>query len=236
MARFSFRDFFGRQPKVPENRPTPSHRNSIVVGAQPNEDNSIRTFDNSNITYRSNLTDINYDDILRDKQRNIVTLYQLSDYYTDADPIVHGINKHVYVPFASGDYYLTGDNQKTIEIFEDYYNRIRLRELIDDVLLQFFKYSNVFVYVWNGRAITLPPHKCVIANILFDGTPVVDFDVRSIKIEYPQRTYTVTDQPGTEDKAFEDVVVKYEVDIKMVAVDFDMLLTGDKGEAAPEFQ
>ena len=209
MARFSFRDFFGRQPKVSENRPTPSHPNPVVVGATPDGENAIRAFDNSNITYRSNLTDINYDDILRDKQRNIVTLYQLSDYYTDADPIVHGINKHVYVPFASGDYYLTGDNQKTIEIFEDYYKRIRLRELIDDVLLQLFKYSNVFIYVWNGRAITLPPHKCVIANILFDGTPVVDFNVTSIRTEYPQRSYSVTKQEGTEDLRFEDVLSGY---------------------------
>ena len=104
-------------------------------------------------------------------------MYNLSDYYTDADPIVHGINKHVYVPFSTGEWYLTCENEKTIDIFEDYYKQIRLREFVDDVFLQYYKYANVFVYIWNGVPVTLPPHKCVIANIQIDGTPVVDFNV-----------------------------------------------------------
>lgn len=207
MARFGFRNLFGRQPKVSERRPSLQPK-KVVVGANSEDGTNIMTFDNSNITYKSHLTDIEYDSLLRDKQKNIFNLYSLADYYTDQDPIVHGINKHVYVPFSTGGYFLTG-SKKTIEIFKEYYKKIHLRELIDDCFLQYYKYSNVFVYVYNGVAITLPPHKCVIAGVRFDGTPVVDFNVTSIQNEYRTKTYSTTDQPGTKDDYLQDVLDGY---------------------------
>ena len=49
------------------------------------------------------LASYDYDNILRDKQRNINSLYELSDYFVDADPIFRGIIKGVYTPFALAD-------------------------------------------------------------------------------------------------------------------------------------
>ena len=122
---------------------------------------------------------------------------------------MHGINKHVYVPFTTGEWYLTCENEKTIDIFEDYYKQIRLREFIDDVFLQYYKYANVFVYIWNGIPVTLPPHKCVIANIQIDGTPVVDFNVQDLQYEFQQRIYSLHDKNNIKDEVLQDILAGY---------------------------
>lgn len=133
MARFSFRNLFARN--TPDPQPVTQSEPRKIVAAIDSSDIKLRAYDNSNITYKNDLSSVDYDAILRDKQTNIINLYMLADYYTDADPIVHGINKHVYVPFTVGEWYLSCPNQKTIDIFEEYYKRIRLREFIDDVEL-----------------------------------------------------------------------------------------------------
>lgn len=129
---------------------------------------------------------------MRDKQKNIYELYKLADYYCDADPIVHSIIKHVYVPFASSSrWFLTCNNNKTIALFEEQYKKMRLAEKLEDVMLQFFKYGNVFIYIWNGNIITLPPHKCKIGNTTLNGTPIVDYEVKAIVNEFKSKNYSV---------------------------------------------
>ena len=72
------------------------------------------TYNDKTITYSGDLASYDYDAILRDKQRNINSLYELADYYVDADPIFRGIIKGVYVPFSlSDDYRLVGANEQT---------------------------------------------------------------------------------------------------------------------------
>ena len=63
------------------------------------DDASTMTYNDKTITYSGDLASYDYDAILRDKQRNINSLYELADYYVDADPIFRGIIKGVYVPF-----------------------------------------------------------------------------------------------------------------------------------------
>ena len=208
MARFSFRNLFGgRQPQTDSIANTKDKPMSVVGVDTTTE--SIMAFDDSNITYTGDISDVDFDAILRDKQKNITTIYRLSDYFTDAHPIVHAINKQVYVPFESRDWFLTCPNHKTIDIYEEHYKKIRLRELIDDILLQFTKYENVFVYKWNGYAMTLPPHKCIIANLMLDGTPIVDFDVQSISYEHRTRSYSLLEQKGVKDETLEDILKGY---------------------------
>lgn len=73
----------------------------VVVGSIGDGiENSVQTFNNANITFQGNLEGFNYTSILRDKQKNIEELYQLSDYFIDSDPIYRGVVKHVYVPFS----------------------------------------------------------------------------------------------------------------------------------------
>ena len=165
--------------------------NVVGVGKEADQE-TIQSFSNSNFTFSGELSDYDYVSILRNKQDNIQNFYQLSDYYTDADPIVHGIVKHVFVPFLTcSEWYLTGSKKKTIALFEEQYKRMRLREKIDAIMLEITKYSNVCCYLKDGDLITLPVNKWRIGNTMFNGTPIVDYDCQSILNEIQMKSYSI---------------------------------------------
>ena len=188
-------DRFRRTRAKPE-APKPSEHASsktVAVGAkQAVDEERIQTFNNSSITFSSGLGDYDFDAVLRDKQRNIVTLYQLADYYCDADALVHGILHHIYKPYTlSSGWALHDANEKTYKIYEEFYKKIHLREKLESIVLEYWKYGNVFVYVMDGVPITLPVHKCKIGNVALNGDPIVDFDCQSILNEWRQKSYVV---------------------------------------------
>lgn len=164
-----------------------------VVGATTDKDDAfMQSFSNSNITFNGSITGYDYDAILRDKQKNIVDLFKLADYFTDSDPIVHGIVKHVYVPYSTcSKWVLQGSNKKTRDFFEEYYEKIRLREKLDGIALEYWKYGQVYVYVMDGNIITLPVHKCKIGNVTLSGKPIVEYDCMSTLNEWKQKGYSV---------------------------------------------
>jgi hypothetical protein len=169
-------DRFRRTRAKPE-APKPSEHTSsktVAVGAkQAADEERIQTFNNSSITFSSGLSDYDFDAVLRDKQRNIVTLYQLADYYCDADALVHGILHHIYKPYTlSSGWTLHDANEKTYKIYEEFYKKIHLREKLESIVLEYWKYGNVFVYVMDGVPITLPVHKCKIGNVALNGDPL----------------------------------------------------------------
>ena len=193
-----FWDLFRRNNKVTE-RAAPSEtlkKEKIYVGAREagteDERKDYQSYNNSNITFSGELDGYDYSSILRDKQNNIQNLYRIADYYVDADPLIHGIIKHVYVPYTIGSpWVLSGATSKTRKIYEDFYKQIRLREKLSSIALEYWKNANVFVYVYKGVPITLPPTKCRIGNVSFNGEPVVDFDCQSIYNEWRTKNYVV---------------------------------------------
>lgn len=190
-----FFDFFrpstrrGTPPQTAEKK----INKEIVVGASKDQDEkAIQSFNNSNITFSGELAGYDYDNILRNKQDNIVSLFQLADYYVDADTIIRGIIKHVYVPYSScSAWFLTGAKEKTIKLYEDQYKKMRLRESIDGIMYEYWKYANVYIYLHQGHLITLPVHKCRIGGIALNGKPLVDFDCQSILNEWRNKSYSV---------------------------------------------
>lgn len=86
---------------------------------------------------------------------------------------------------------LTGATAKTRKIYEDYYKQIRLREKLSSIILEYWKYANVFVYIMNGVPITLPVDKCKIGNVALNGEPIVDFDCQSILNLWRQKNYAI---------------------------------------------
>ena len=207
---FRIRNLFQRKPAASPVGAETGKERSVVIGAKDLQDGtSLQAFDNSTITYSSELSGVDYDSLLRDKQSNINTLYQLADYYCDADPIVRGIIKGVYVPFSSTQWYLTGTNKKTIAIFEEQYRKMRLDETLDDIFLQYWKYANVYAYIWKGNIMTVPPHKCRIGNMSMNDSPIVDYDVQSTQTEFRQRTYSVLQAKGVKDDTLDDVLKGY---------------------------
>jgi len=163
----------------------------IVVGAGA-EAEMYAAFDNSNITYSGELAGYDYTTILKNKQDNITSFYQLADYYADADPIVRGIIEHVYVPYSTcSPWYLTGSKEKTYALFEEQYKRMRLREKMTGIMKEAWKYNNVCCYLKDGDLITLPVHKWKIGNVTFNGTPIVEYDCQSIINEFKTKGYSV---------------------------------------------
>lgn len=185
-----FDRFFSRNETTvaeqPQTRP-------IVVGAGKEADTeTIQSFSNSNFTFSGELSSYDYVSILRNKQGNIQSFYQLSDYYSDADPIIHGIIYHVLVPFSCcSDWYLTGAKDKTYALYEEQYKRMRLREKIEAIFTEAWKYYNVCCYLKDGDLITLPPDKWKIGNTTFNGTPIVDYDCQSILNEIQIKSYSI---------------------------------------------
>lgn len=169
-------------------------RKMVVVGADKETDIApIQSFDNSNITFNGELSSYDYGSILRNKQDNIVKLFELSDYYADADPIIHGIIYHVFVPFCTcSDWYLNNTTDKTAKKYYKYYSeQLHLREKLDDIFTQLAKYNNCYCYLLNGNLITLPVHKIKISNTTLSGEPILEFDVASIVSEFKTKYMSV---------------------------------------------
>ena len=205
---------FGRnEPSVV---PQPQKREqSPVVGAGNEKDTiTIQSFNNSNFTFSGELASYDYVSILRNKQDNIQSFYQLADYYADADPIVHGIIKHVFVPFSTcSDWYLTGSKKKTYALYQEQYKRMRLREKINAIFYEAWKYNNVCCYLHNGDLITLPIHKWVIGNTMFNGTPLIDYDCQSIINELRSKSYSI-DEKFAKDSQSDYVLKGYPEEIQ----------------------
>lgn len=187
-----FDRFFRRTTTTVASQPEPAEKR-VFVGASKDEDiTTVQSFSNSNITFSGELAGFDYGSILRNKQANIQQLFQLCDYYADADPIIMGLIKHVYVPFSTcSNWYLTGSKKKTYDLYEQQYKAMRLREKLDGIMLERWKYGNVCCYLHDGDLITLPINQWRIGNTLFNGQPIVDFDCQTILNEWRTKSYDV---------------------------------------------
>jgi len=68
-------DRFRRKPIMIQDVPV-----NVTAAALDSQNEYVHTYDNRNITFTGDLSNYDYDAILRDKQNNINSLYELSDY------------------------------------------------------------------------------------------------------------------------------------------------------------
>lgn len=179
--------------------PAPTKAVKFAIGAEG--DDVTITFNDRNITFTGDLTNYDYNAILRDKQRNIYKLFELSDYFVDADPIYRGIIKEVYSPFSMSDHYrLIGANEKVKQKYLDYYDRIHLEDVMRSIFYQYWKYGNVYIYLKDdGTLETLPVHLVRISNVMVNGEPVIEFNCQSILTDY-QREVGSTERNYLDDQ------------------------------------
>lgn len=172
--------FFRRRPSpVP-----PDDTRSVTASALDSKGDTSHTYDDKNITFSGELANYDYESILRDKQHNIVRLYELADFFCDSEPIVFGIIKGVYTPFSISKWRLITNDEKTRKKYEDYYARINLQDRIASIFLQLYKYGQCYVYLQeDGNIVTLPVHKTRISNIMINGEPVLEFNAASVRNE-----------------------------------------------------
>lgn len=144
------------------------------------------TFSDRSITYNGSLQNLDIDAILRSKQDHINDIYQLADYYVDAEEIVGSAIKKIFTPFSLSDgYYLTGGNDKTRAKYEEWFKRIHLDEKLESWFYQYYLFANVFFSLMdNGDIVTLPPHLCRISNVLINGNPLIEYNARSVKQDF----------------------------------------------------
>ena len=180
-------DWFKAKPPAPPPEPETQEKQKIVT-VGPGSDVSL-TFADRDITFQGCLAGYNYRSILKNKQKHILQLYELSDYSADADPVFRGIIKEVYTPFSISDgFRLVGSNERVKKKYLDYYERIGFRRFMEDVFLEFYKYANVVIYMMpNDRLIVLPIHLCRIGNVSINGEPVVEFNCRSVRDDLVRR-------------------------------------------------
>lgn len=164
--------------------PSVQPQTETSVAAKEDENVTV-TFNNKNFTYNGELAGLDYNAILRDKQNynNIQSLFSLSDYYTDAEPLIRGIIKEVYTPFSlSEDWKQIGGDKNKKKQLEEYYKQIHLYDFMANWFLQFFKYENVYTYLKeDGSLFTLPVHLIRISSVAVNGEPVLEYNCRSIR-------------------------------------------------------
>lgn len=143
------------------------------------------TMNERSITFNGSLTGYDFESLLRQKQANINTFYELSDYFTDADDLVGGAIHDVYVPFSLLDgWFLTGGTQQTRDKYMEWFERIQLNEKLRSWFYQYYVFYNVyFSLMEDGDLVTLPPHLMRISNVMVGGNPLTEFNVRSLKTD-----------------------------------------------------
>ena len=154
---------------------------SFAVGETLNDVSG--TFNERSITYNGSLQNYDYETLLRQKQQNINRYYELSDYFVDADELVGGAIRHIYVPFSLIDgWYLTGGTEQTREKYMEWFERISLNEKLRSWFYQYYVFYNVyFSLMEDGDLVTLPPHLMRITNVAVNGNPLCEFNVKSLK-------------------------------------------------------
>ena len=123
------------------------------------------------------------DSILRQKQEHINDIYQLCDYFVDAEELVNGAVRQIYVPFSLTDgWYLRGGNDKTRAKYEEWFKYIHLNEKLESWFYQYYLFANTYFSLMDDSdLVTLPPHLCRVSNVKINGNPLVEFNARSIK-------------------------------------------------------
>ena len=154
---------------------------SFAVGESIND--VTGTYNERSITYNGSLQNYDYESLLRQKQQNINRIYELADYFVDADDLVSGAIHHVYVPFSLIDgWFLTGGTEQTRQKYTDWFERIGLESKLRSWLYQYYLFSNVyFSLMEDGDLVTLPPHMMRITNVAVGGNPLTEFNSRSLK-------------------------------------------------------
>lgn len=161
---------------------TEPETNDVFIGADLNKPNSayqVFSYENKDYTFRGELKNYNYNNILRDKQTHIYKLMELASYYVDADDIVSGIVKRVLTPFSlSCGWKLKGVSEKTKQKYIDHYENIGFLDVARSIFYELYTFANCYIYFMpNGSLITLPPHRVRISEIMINGEPVIEFNI-----------------------------------------------------------
>lgn len=147
------------------------------------DDNVTLTYADRNITFSGDLQNYDYSKILKQKQSSIFEIYQLADYFLDAEELFGSALKCVYVPFSLTDgWSLAGGTEKVRDKYYEWLDKIHFAEKLESWFLQYYLFGNVFFSIQeDGDIVTLPPNLVRISNVMLNGNPLIEFNARSVK-------------------------------------------------------
>jgi len=157
---------------------------TVEVGADLNSKayNQIFAYESRDTTFKGELKGYNYNNILKDKQSNINKLYELANFYIDADEIISSLVKRVLTPFSTScGWKLKGTNQSVKQKYINHYEAFGFLDVTRSIFYELYAFANCYIYFMpNGSLITLPPHRIRISDIMVNGEPVLEFNVAEL--------------------------------------------------------
>lgn len=155
---------------------------SFAIAASLDDDVTM-TYADKDITFKGDLQTYDYNAILKNKQSSIYQIYQLSDYFLDAEELYGAALKMVYVPFSLTDgWFLTGGEERVRNKYYEWFERIHFAEKLESWFLQYYMFANVYFSIHeDGDIVTLPPSLSRISNVMVNGNPLIEFNARSVK-------------------------------------------------------
>ena len=123
------------------------NQNTSFAIAASLEDNVSLTYADKDITFTGDLKNYDYSRILRQKQSSIYDIYQLSDYFLDAEELYGSALKMVYVPFSLTDgWFLTGGSEKVRAKYYEWLANIHFAEKLESWFLQYYMLLFSFLF------------------------------------------------------------------------------------------
>ena len=129
----------------------------------------------------------NVETILKNKQDNIYKIFELCNYYVDADPIYGNSIKKILTPFSLSGWKLMGSSEKIKQKYIDYFESIGLYDLQRDLFYDLNLYENCYIYDRGNYFDIFPPHRIRISSISINGEPVLEYKIT----EFGNRNYTI---------------------------------------------
>jgi hypothetical protein len=129
----------------------------------------------------------NIDTILKNKQDNIYKIFELCNYYVDADPIYGNAIKKILTPFSLSGWKLMGASEKIKQKYKDYFESIGIFDLLRDVFYDLNLYENCYIYDRGNYFDVFPPHRIRISSIGINGEPVLEYKIS----EFNNKNYTI---------------------------------------------
>jgi len=129
----------------------------------------------------------NVDQILKNKQDNIYKIFELCNYYVDADPIYGNAIKKILTPFSLSGWKLMGASEKIKQKYMDYFESVGIFDLLRDSFYDLNLYENCYIYDRGNWFDIFPPHRIRVSSIGINGEPVLEYKIA----EFGNRNYTI---------------------------------------------
>lgn len=139
------------------------------------------SYENKDFSYKGELKNYNYANLLKQKQANIYKFMELASYYVDADDIFSGLIKRVLTPFSMTSGYTLSGGERIIKKYKDFHAATGFKDVLRCIFFELYTFGNCYIYIMDdGHLITLPPHRIKISDLMKKGEPILEFNIMEL--------------------------------------------------------